>query len=126
VSFDDAVANVQRASLLVAAVAAGRVDVLAEATRDRLHQPYRSALLPGLETFLLAAVAAGARGAFLSGAGPSVLALWPAEQPVPPELTRAMTAYLGENGGGRVRRLALAVHGATVAASPSPDERLSP
>jgi len=70
----DAVHNVQRAALLGAALASGRVDLLRAAVRDRLHQPYRAALIPGLEEMLalddpaLVAVA-------LSGAGPSVLAL---------------------------------------------------
>jgi homoserine kinase len=70
----DVVFNVQRAALLGAALASGRVDLLKEAMRDRLHQPYRSAAVPGLAEILelddpsLVAVA-------LSGAGPSVLAL---------------------------------------------------
>jgi homoserine kinase len=71
----DALYNVARSSLLVAALASGRPDVLAEATRDRLHQPYRLPLFPAGATLLQAAMHAGALGAFASGAGPSVLAL---------------------------------------------------
>jgi len=71
----DALFNVARASLLVAAFATGRHDLLAEATRDRLHQPYRLPLFPPGATLLDTAMAAGALGAFTSGAGPSVLAL---------------------------------------------------
>src|SRR6185436_5766269 len=67
--------NVARSSLLVAALAAGRADLLAEATRDRLHQPYRLPLFPAGARLLDAALQAGALGAFTSGAGPSVLAL---------------------------------------------------
>jgi homoserine kinase len=70
----DAVHNVQRAALLGAALASGRLDLLRAATRDRLHQPYRAAMVPGLPEMLALddpAVVAVA----LSGAGPSVLAL---------------------------------------------------
>ncbi len=71
----DALFNVGRASLLVAALATGRLDALAEATRDRLHQPYRLPLFPPGATLLDTAMQSGALGAFTSGAGPSVLAL---------------------------------------------------
>ena len=75
VSLADALFNVARSSLLVAALASGQAEVLAEATRDRLHQAYRLALFPSGETLLATAMEAGALGAFTSGAGPSVLAL---------------------------------------------------
>jgi homoserine kinase len=71
----DALFNVAHSSLLVAALASGQADALAEATRDRLHQPYRAALFPAGATLLDTAMQAGALGAFMSGAGPSVLAL---------------------------------------------------
>jgi homoserine kinase len=71
----DALFNVARSSLLVAALASGQADALAEATRDRLHQPYRAPLFPVGATLLDTAMQAGALGAFISGAGPSVLAL---------------------------------------------------
>lgn len=71
----DALFNVARASLLVAALAAGRRDLLAEATRDRLHQPFRQSLFPAGAALLQCALDAGALGAFTSGAGPTVLAL---------------------------------------------------
>ena len=46
---------------------------------DRLHQPYRGrAMFPWLDGVLAAARGAGALGAALSGAGPSVLGLAPA------------------------------------------------
>ncbi len=74
VPFAAAAHNVARTALLVAAVCQGRPDLLAEATRDLLHQPYRSRLLPWLDAVLDAARLAGAWGACLAGAGPSVLA----------------------------------------------------
>ena len=70
----DAVFNVARAALTVAAFASGRSELLRLATQDRLHQPYRSAVFPALPTLIDAAVEAGALGACLSGAGSSVVA----------------------------------------------------
>jgi len=81
VSLADALFNVARSSLLVAALASGQSDVLAEATRDRLHQPYRLPLFPASARLLETAEEAGALGAFTSGAGPSVLALCANGQP---------------------------------------------
>lgn len=75
VRLEDAVFNVGRASLFVASAAAGRLDVLREAMRDRLHQDQRSSLVPGMAKAMQAARDAGALGASLSGAGPTVLAL---------------------------------------------------
>lgn len=112
VSFTDAVANIQRACLLVAAVARGRVDLLGEATRDLLHQPYRAALVPGLQPCLEAARVAGALGAFLSGAGPSVLALVPDEGTVASAVGEAMRRALEQAGGGQVHCLDLRARGA--------------
>jgi homoserine kinase len=70
----DAVFNVQRVSLLLAALQAGRLDLLGTALDDRLHQPYRTRLFPWLPAVAEAARAAGALGCVLSGAGPSLLA----------------------------------------------------
>jgi homoserine kinase len=71
----DAVFNVSRASLLLAALSTGRFDLLREALHDRLHQPYRAPLIPGYAEVVKAAVSAGALGATISGAGSSIL-LW--------------------------------------------------
>ncbi|HKV42576.1 MAG TPA: homoserine kinase, partial [Blastocatellia bacterium] len=76
----DAVSNIQRSSLMVAAVAGRRFDVMREAMRDCLHQPYRAPLVPGLaEVLELAdgrlADTPGFVGLALSGSGPTVLAL---------------------------------------------------
>ncbi len=74
VTLKDAVYNLNRTALLVAALAQGRTDLLSVATQDRLHQPYRASLVPGLRTVFQAALAEGAKGVALSGAGPSVIA----------------------------------------------------
>lgn len=70
----DVVHNVQRAALLGAALASGRLELLRAATRDRLHQPYRAAAIPGLSE-MLALDDPALVAVTLSGAGPSVLAL---------------------------------------------------
>jgi homoserine kinase len=69
----DAVFNVQRAALLTAAFAQGRLDLLATAMQDRLHQPYRREACPLLKALLPLSGTAWVAGAALSGAGPSVL-----------------------------------------------------
>lgn len=75
VAMGDAVFNVCHSSLLTAALAAGRLDLLRHAMRDRLHQPYRAPLIPGMEEILRDAADHGALGAVLSGAGPTLLLL---------------------------------------------------
>lgn len=70
----DAASNAGRSALLALALREGRADLLHEAMIDRLHQPYRAAIFPHLTPCLDAAREAGALGACLSGAGPTVLA----------------------------------------------------
>jgi homoserine kinase len=70
----DAVFNLQRVALLLAALQSGRSDALAEAMRDRLHQPYRAPLIPGFSDVMKLEKVPGLLGAALSGAGPSVVA----------------------------------------------------
>jgi len=72
-SKEDAVFNVQRASLLVAAFAQGRLDLLRTAMQDRLHQPYREEACPLLKKLLPLSSEKEIAGVALSGAGPSVL-----------------------------------------------------
>jgi homoserine kinase len=74
VPFEDAVANLGAVSLGVAGMAAGRKDLLARLTIDRLHEPYRAAVYPQLPRLVAAARGAGALGACLSGAGSTVIA----------------------------------------------------
>ncbi len=71
----DAVYNLSRAALLVAAFATNRPDLLDLATGDRLHQPYRQALFPAMPALFQAARSAGCQGVFLSGSGSTILAL---------------------------------------------------
>lgn len=74
VSFSDATFNVSRTALLVAALSQGRYPELSYALADRLHQPYRETLIPGMQTVFTAARQAGALGTAISGAGPCLIA----------------------------------------------------
>jgi homoserine kinase len=111
VSRVDAVFNLQRVSLLLAALGAGRLDLLPTALDDRLHQPARWRLFPWLPAAVTAARGAGALGCVLSGAGPSLLAV--VAGPGEP-VARAMEAALrAEGGGGRAVALQVDRRGAT-------------
>jgi len=75
VPFADAVFNVGRTALLVAALAAGNLHALRTATEDRLHQDQRFARSPGSRVALEAALDAGAWCGWLSGSGPTIATL---------------------------------------------------
>ncbi len=74
-SLADATFNIQRAALLVAALATGDTSVFPAALDDRLHQPFRAQLVPGLAD-ILRLRAPGLLGCTLSGAGPGVLVFY--------------------------------------------------
>ncbi len=71
----DAVFNIQRSALLIAAMLTQTTDAFHAALEDRLHQPYRARLVPGLQK-MIDLRAEGLLGAALSGAGPSVLVFY--------------------------------------------------
>ncbi len=71
----DSVFQSGRTALLVAALTQGSWELLGTATQDRLHQPARTKLMPFMPAVFAAARKAGAHAAFLSGAGPTILAL---------------------------------------------------
>ena len=73
-SREDTVFNVSRVALLVAALGAGRYDLLDEATQDRIHQPVRSEIFKGLVPIMAAAKEGGAAASYLSGGGSTVAA----------------------------------------------------
>lgn len=75
VSHQDASHNVGRTAFLVTAMAAGDWDNLHLAFDDKLHEPYRSQLIPDYEAIKAAAYENGALGFYLSGAGPSLMTL---------------------------------------------------
>lgn len=73
----DAVFNASRTGLLVASLMTHKYENLHLALDDRLHQPYRKTLIPDMEVIFKKAKEYGAKGVFLSGAGPSIIAITP-------------------------------------------------
>lgn len=74
IPFKDAVFNISRASLFVGALLTGDYQMLPFALDDRLHQPYREKLIPGMQAVFSAAIHSGALGAAISGAGSCLIA----------------------------------------------------
>ncbi len=70
----EVVFNIGRTALLITSLVSGDYSTLSTAMQDRVHQPYRLGLIPSAENAIQAALNAGALGAALSGAGPSVIA----------------------------------------------------
>ena len=117
VSRQDAVFNVQRVALLLAALQGGRLEALGTALQDRLHQPYRRRLFPWMDDVASAARAAGALGSVLSGAGPSLLAVVEGDAD---RVARAMEEALGRAGiRGAARVLEVDLRGALSRIEPS-------
>jgi len=75
VPLNHAVYNLGRSALFVAAIQQGNFDLLREAMKDKLHQRERLKSIPGAEVAIESALSAGAKGAALSGSGPTVIAL---------------------------------------------------
>lgn len=102
VPFADAVFNVARTALLVAALAAGDVDALRDATDDRLHQERRLQAAAPSRVALDTALSAGAWCAWLSGSGPTIASLCPPERVI--DVVTALAA-LPEEASTKVLRI---------------------
>jgi homoserine kinase len=83
----DIVFNMQHVALLLGALQSGRASDFREALRDRVHQPYRQRLVPGLRR-LLAVRHPDVIGFCLSGAGPSIAAFTTGRTAVVKEIFR--------------------------------------
>ncbi len=94
----DAVYNLGRCALLVHALESGRFELLRDAMDDRWHQPQRTVLLPYLPALIAAALDAGACGAALSGAGPSVIAFTDADPSGIADTLQAAAHFTGITG----------------------------
>lgn len=95
-SKSDAVFNVQRSAILMAALATGTTSAFPVALEDRVHQPYRYALVPGLEE-MVKLRAPGLLGCALSGAGPSILVFYERGSEQVCDLVRQIFALHGHN-----------------------------
>lgn len=95
VSLQDAIFNASRMGLLIRALEAADYAKLRIAMQDRLHQPYRIPLIPGMAAAFEAAYAAGAAGVAISGAGPSLIAFAPGDHE---QIVGAVTAVFTQTG----------------------------
>jgi homoserine kinase len=112
VSRSDAVFNIGRAAMFVAACATGDVAALRTATEDRLHQAHRLAQVPDSAVALTTALDHGAWAAWLSGSGPTIAAL------CDPASADAIAAALPSSGHVKLLRID---HAGVVAAEDSAD-----
>ncbi|TAN35114.1 homoserine kinase [bacterium] len=103
VSMGTASFNAARTALLVRAIMSKRPSLLGEAMRDRLHQPHRLHLYPWTEEVIRVAEAAGAYGAAICGAGPSVFAFCAPSQAS--RIAVAMAASHPQHGRSMVTRI---------------------
>ena len=94
----DVVFNIGRSSLLVAALASGQLDLIRFAMQDRVHQPYRAALIPGMEYILEQATNKGALGVALSGAGPTLIAFVDSQSTQQEELEQFLLQCMKKEG----------------------------
>ena len=74
IPFGDATFNVSRTAYLLSSLLSKDWNGLRIGFQDRLHQPFRKDLIPGMESVLNEAMVEGALGATLSGAGPTLVA----------------------------------------------------
>lgn len=112
---EDAVFNIGRAALLVAALAQGEWDLLDTATDDRLHQPARAEIFTALYEIIDAAKEGGAHGAYLSGGGSTIAAFATEDEE---RIARLMQeAALSRGYSGRTLITRPSVAGATVVGS---------
>jgi homoserine kinase len=109
VSLPAAVFKIGRAALLAAALAKGDPRPVATGLGDRLHQPYRARLVPGLDEVIALAPQLGALGAYLSGAGPTIALLFGADEAPVARAARALARRFPER---RVLALRVSSRGA--------------
>ena len=115
VPMKDAIFNIGRASMLIAALIKGKDRFLKNAFDDALHQPYRAELIPGMEDVFKAAKEAGALGVAISGAGPCLIAFALEKSHVENEIASSMAqAFLNHDVKTKSLILALDIRGAVV------------
>ena len=92
----DAIFNTAHLGLLLRGLETGKGDWLKAALQDKIHQPYRQALIKGYDAVKEAALVSGAYGMVISGAGPTLLAL--ADASLAPKVATAMGNAWKEQG----------------------------
>lgn len=94
VSREDAIFNASRSGLLIASMITGNLDNLKMAMDDKLHQPYRKQLMPQMDRVFKAAIGYGAKAAYLSGAGSTLMAVLTDDKEN--EFKEKMSSYLND------------------------------
>jgi len=94
----DAAFDAGRAGLLATGIALGRRDLIGPGMNDRLHEQYRAVAVTDLDAVRQVLLEAGADGAALSGAGPSVIGLVAGENDVEAAARAAEIAARAEAG----------------------------
>jgi homoserine kinase len=113
ISRSDAIFNIAHLGLLLRGLETGEGDWLKVALEDKLHQPYRQGLIQGYQVVRDAALASGAYGMVISGAGPTLLAL--AQQQQAEKVASAMeTAWRSHGVDTQVHLLSIDTQGAKV------------
>lgn len=75
ISVRDAVFNMGRSALLVSSIMTGKYENIKTAVDDKIHQNYRKKFIPHIDELFDTAYKSGALGVYLSGAGPSTIAI---------------------------------------------------
>ena len=92
VSMRDAVYNTGRSALLAASLMSGKYENIRAAVGDKLHQRYRKRLIPNMDRLFQSCYEKGASGVYLSGAGPTIVAIVHKDQEA--DFAREMNAVL--------------------------------
>lgn len=114
VKLSDLVHNVGHATAFIAGIALNDVDLMGKGMADSIIEPARARLIPGLVDVKKSALEAGAAGAAVSGAGPSVLALVNAEKKKADDVAKAMRDAFERQG----------VKSQTIRAKPGPGAKI--
>ena len=109
----DAIFNISRMGLLLRALATNNGEWLSVALEDKIHQPYRKQLILGYDAVKSAAIASGAYGMVISGAGPTLLALTNSDR-VDTVVTAMSEAWSQLGVKAEVRPLKLDTEGAKI------------
>ncbi len=112
IPFEDAVFNVGRVALMIASLVNGNSDLLNISIQDKLHQKYRGSLIREYDTIIEKLNELQIKGAFLSGAGPTIIAIADKDDTVIGPAIADMVKNL--KGHWEFKKLCVEVNGATI------------
>ena len=116
----DAVYNLSHAAMLAVSLAEGDLPCFGAMLKDRLHQPYRSNLIPGAADVMAAAQAKGALGCVISGSGPAMIAFYEGNKEQGKTIGQAMQqAFCAHELEAQCMQVALDNHGTRVESAES-------